>query len=719
MSKVEFIQYINNSPLNSLPSPNIDGYYKEKLVENMLKENSKDTIEHIFGNAYKVLPYIVDPHIKNRELNKVLCLGKVQSGKTAFFISVISLSFDNGYNLVYLIGGTKNKLKDQNYTRLSEEFCNNPNVKILDINCTDEKEILKLLDEGRKVIVVSLKSVGSINANLEKLECVSNKLSSYPTIIVDDEGDECSPGAPKLKKKNIKAGRTHDVLVNIMNNINICTFFSVTATPQANLLLSTIDEISPDYAVLVEPGDAYTGGNAFHDIYDNDHVIEIKDSDNFVDSIPLSFKQALNFYIFSILYQRYKKIYKPYSMLVHPSSLTIVQSMVAEKIEDYFNYIFKKLNDKNSLAFDEIYNDIFNEGASAVSDFLDYNDFKSKTIEELQKVLKNIVVYEFNVSERGREGIINEEKDKKLYKIYVGGNMLGRGLTIKNLNVTYIYRDSKVSQIDTLYQRARWFGYKKSYFDICRVYMTKELKMKFIDTVENENDMWNSMRVFLLSKINIKSFPRLFTLNNDKLRLTRTSVSKTITVERVNPGYNYDKSIWFTEEQKIENRKLYNSLYLKYKNIGYNKQFGTSIRQQHFIIETKYTEFYNEFLCKYQFPKASNSFGPLTFIKLYNQVINNEIEDKVSIVLMRYKSGERRSSTYGGKSIRELPQGYDNGSNYDGDKSLTGLKEIFHIQIHPVYLDEDSKENIIPLIAVNNPLSQHSLKYVTGDNFYE
>lgn len=718
MSNIEFVQYVDESNINSIPSPKIDGYCKIMLENHMLEDSSKDNVAHIFSNAFKTLQYLINPFDEGPKRNKVLCLGKVQSGKTAFFICSIALAFDNGYDLAYVIGGTKTKLKDQNFDRLTSEFKNNPKVRVIDIADRDHDDPRELIKLGYKVIIVALKNVGSDNANLGIVESYSNILGDIPSIIIDDEGDECSPGAPKLKSRNSRAGRTHDVLTDIINNINICTFLSVTATPQANFLISTIDDLSPDFALLVEPGKGYTGGNSFHDVMNNPHVVEINDSDAFNYSTPESFKRALDFFIFSVLYKNYKNDLRDFSMLVHPSSLTKVQSMVVEKVRDQLDYVKGELKNINNLSFDSLFNNIYKSGSDLITEFIDYNDFKNKTIKYLPDVLKSINVFEFNVSESGRQSILDEKEDKSKYKIYVGGNMLGRGLTIKNLNVTYMYRDSKITQIDTLYQRARWFGYKSSYFDVCRVYMTKDLKEKFIDTVENENDMWTSLDAFLLTKTNIKQFPRLFTLKNEKLRLTRTSVSKTVCVERVNPGYEYDKSISFTNAQLENNRNLYENLYRKYKNIGEDVQFGNSSNQHHFIINLKFTDFYNEFLSKYEFPRGSK-FGPNSFKRLLQQINEGSYEDVISVVLMRYRTGEYRSPIAGGQALKELPQSYDNGTQYPGDKSLPELEKVLHIQLHPVYIDKNNPAKIIPLIALNNPITAFNVRYVTGDNYYE
>lgn len=365
-----------------------------------------------------------------------------------------------------------------------------------------------------------------------------------------------------------------------------------------------------------------------------------------------------------------------------------------------------------------MYESVYNSGEDLIKEFSGYLDFRNKTIKYLSFVLRSINVFEFNVSEKGRESIIEEKLDSSKYKIYVGGNMLGRGLTIRNLNVTYMYRDSKVTQIDTLYQRARWFGYKASYFDICRVYMTKDLKYKFIDTVENENDMWTSINAFLLTKTDIKKFPRIFTLNNGKLRLTRSSVSKTVCIERVNPGYEYDKSIFLTAEQRAKNKTLYKTILNKYKNIGEDIMYGNSNNQHHFVITMKFTTFYEEFLSEYEFPRGSK-FGPNSFKRILQEIKEGSYEDIIRVVFMRYKTGKYRSPISDNRAIKELPQSYDNGTQYPGDKSLPGLRDVLHIQLHPVFINKEQPEDIIPLIALNNPITAFNIRYVTGDNYYE
>ena len=58
--------------------------------------------------------------------------------------------------------------------------------------------------------------------------------------------------------------------------------------------------------------------------------------------------------------------------------------------------------------------------------------------------------------------------------IAVGGFSLSRGLTLEGLVVSYFLRNSMM--YDTLLQMGRWFGYRRGYEDLCRVWMPEEAK---------------------------------------------------------------------------------------------------------------------------------------------------------------------------------------------------------------------------------------------------
>lgn len=716
----------DNNDVN-IVKPNFTGYHLNKFKENLLEEESLDTVNHILSNSYQAIGYFkrTEDYTEEKKPIKILCLGKVQSGKTSFFLATTALAFDNGYNIAYILGGTKLKLKKQNYGRILRSFKNNDKIKIFDVDSKFDEDIPKLIFEGYKIILVILKNAAK-NTNLGKLKYFSDMYKNIPAVIIDDEGDEYTPGAERQKKKNTKAGKIHDKIVDIITSFEICTFLSVTATPQANLLVSTFDDISPDRLVLIQPGKGYTGGHAFFDIKENPHVSIIRDKDDFIDSIPDSFKDALSFFIFSCALKRSQNDFKPLSMLVHPSSFNAIQNLVAYRINNYIeNNIISIVNNPDSIEYDDLKNQI----SISLEQYKKINDIEDEQIldvmSEINEVINNLSVQVINYA-NSDDGADSE--NKSIYKIKVGGNMLGRGLTIDRLIVSYIYRDSKEAQVDTMYQRCRWFGYKKSYFDVCKVYMTKELQNKFMAIVSNEDHMWNSMNAFLNSQIDLKKFKRVFLLNNDKLILTRRSVTNTITLKVLSSGNKPDECIDLTKEQMSNNRNIYLSYCKKHKNEGTFIDFDNSVdhRQRHLLIRTTFTEFYNEFLSHIAFGYGS-PFNVSVFQLLIERIKNGLQNDEILVMLMRYGKGEYRSpSDTTMMNISRLFQGRNDRTNFSGDRypiDINGddyTKTPF-IQIHMVdlYNKEPKLSESIPLMSYNSPFTSNIIKMVTGDNIYE
>lgn len=723
-NEVIVTEIIKDDINDSITNPIFDGYNITKYRELLLEKQQSENVDFIMSNIFQSISYFKNPKNTDNQFQpiKILCLGKVQSGKTSFFLGSIALAFDNGYDVAYVLGGTKLKLKEQNLNRIVSSFANNEKIKVLNVDNAFNEDVASLVKQGFKIILVILKNA-SKNTNLGMLKKLSKEFGSLASVVVDDEGDEFTPGAERARKRNTKAGKTHDKIVEIITSFNICTFLSVTATPQANLLISTFDGISPDRLVLVRPGKGYTGGHAFFDTKDNSHVYTISDSDDFVDSIPDTFKNALYFFIFGCCLRCSINDYDPISMLVHPSSSNAVQNIVGMRINNFLNTsLIPAANFINSIQYDDL---IF-ELKKIAAQYSEMNGLQIPSFDLIFKQLPHVIN---NLSTKIiNYGTSEDYEDKHLYKIYIGGNMLGRGLTIDRLTVSYIYRDSKEAQVDTMYQRCRWFGYKQSYFDLCKVYMTSELKSKFMAIVSNEDHMWNSMEAFLDTQIDLKKFKRIFLLENNKLILTRKSVANTVTMKIISSGNIADECIDLSEDEKNHNREIYQQFIFKYEKFGKLTDFDTSSdhKQRHLILKISFIEFYNEFLSKLIYGYGSH-FSASLFKIIVEQIQKKQRPDEIIVMLMRYKRGEYRSPSNSTRmNISRLFQGRNSGTNFTGDRYPTDIYGVNYsakpfIQIHMV--DINNKEPIfsecIPLISYNNPLTSEIIKMVTGDNVYE
>lgn len=80
--------------------------------------------------------------------------------------------------------------------------------------------------------------------------------------------------------------------------------------------------------------------------------------------------------------------------------------------------------------------------------------------------------------------LVNGETDEDVavhspYNLFVGGNKLGRGVTIKNLLVSYYGRNPKKPQADTVLQHARMYGYRRADIGLLRLFLPSELHIGF------------------------------------------------------------------------------------------------------------------------------------------------------------------------------------------------------------------------------------------------
>lgn len=63
---------------------------------------------------------------------------------------------------------------------------------------------------------------------------------------------------------------------------------------------------------------------------------------------------------------------------------------------------------------------------------------------------------------------------RDLSTIFVSGNVMARGLTLEGLTTTLFQRSSANPLADTQMQMQRWFGYRGSYIELCRVFATQD-----------------------------------------------------------------------------------------------------------------------------------------------------------------------------------------------------------------------------------------------------
>ena len=70
---------------------------------------------------------------------------------------------------------------------------------------------------------------------------------------------------------------------------------------------------------------------------------------------------------------------------------------------------------------------------------------------------------------------------RDLCTIFISGNVMARGLTLEGMTTALFQRSSANPLADTQMQMQRWFGYRGSYIELCRVFASSDQLSLFRD----------------------------------------------------------------------------------------------------------------------------------------------------------------------------------------------------------------------------------------------
>ena len=683
-------------------SVTIDGRYSSVIQKYLIDEGiPEDGVAKIIDNAAKTLRYAPNPDDSSQCHKTGLVIGKVQSGKTSNFISLTALAFDNQYDIVVVLGGTKKVLVSQNRDRIKEYFDSAKEVLVLDTvdyrSELTEKKIQQFIKTGRKIVIVALKNATQIRF-LKNNIFNSSTLAERPCLIIDDEGDEASPNT--MGSQGEKSA-TYSAIEELKNVLDRHCFVSVTATPQANILIDTLDILSPDFGVLVDPGKGYCGLDVFHS--SDQYTVEIpKDETSLLDAgMPHSFIQAISMFFVACAIQKSRgsKHGEKVSMLVHPSQKIADHKQVLAKVNSLVEDWKLMSEEKEDGSYDDLRKILLSA----------YNAYISGGVKNIPSFdsLEDMIIEAINmcgIHEVNGDSVSKSADDIYDYNIYIGGVLLGRGLTLKGLTITYIIRTAKgASAVDTVQQRARWFGYKFKYLDLCRVFAVPKILQEFRDIRDHEEDLWQTVREANVQGTRFKDIARIFVLS-DSMRMTRQSVA---TTEKYTFSFWNKQRYFMSDNDYIKsNVFILNEFKDKHKNCLETKQIGGG--SPFTIVHTTFEEVYEEILQKFEFPANSNLSKPL-INKLYSLLKTKNIHPQIDVIWMRdakdatSKHSVREDGWIPNYSVGRRPQNLKEPVVYNGDDNEFKKPDTMQLQIHRI---EDTNTGIVsPTLALYLPIT--------------
>jgi hypothetical protein len=466
-----------------------------------------------------------------------LVYGRIQSGKTRAMIASTAMAFDNGFRISVVLTSNINDLVTQTHLDFSGGL---PGLKILtkddalDREIDDAKIYLKKSD-GCLLIVCSKGNKSLTNA-ARFLTAIGG--ADYPTIIFDDEGDQASldTNTRKRAKSAVAVGPSpiNDIIQNKLRPAVVRhVYVSVTGTPQAVLLQSADSSHRPSFIKMLPAGSRYVGGEKFFsedEPESNPGLITLVDRNekaqllNPREPIPDGLKDSILFFLVAgaASIKNLDLRSHGYSYLCHPSLKNDEQAKAEARIGKFLTGVLDEILEGRE-------GDATRGLKSAHERLQATLGARTPTFDEIKDVLKRylplkkLLVINTKVK---RQGIAYGRG----LNFLIGGNTLGRGIAIKDLLVTYYVREAKMSQIDTMHQHARMYGYRSATIEYTRLFIPRHLYYRFRDIYRSDEDLRDYIEKY-------KGMPSTFPVEYSYgLRPTRPGVLDVKKIDTLLPG---------------------------------------------------------------------------------------------------------------------------------------------------------------------------------------
>ncbi|MFI2475548.1 Z1 domain-containing protein [Nocardia xishanensis] len=346
---------------------------------------------------------------------------------------------------------------------------------------------------ARLMVVKKNKTV--LSKLVKDLNKIKTPLSEIPVLIIDDESDEASVNTSRPKPD---ADRTaiNQKISELLTMLPRAQYVGYTATPYANVFIDpsdTADIFPKDFIISLPRPDGYMGAGDFHDLdsdvpddertYANSnekaHVRDVIVRD---DDDTECLQQAMDMFVLSAALKLYREdnglaegYFEHHTMLIHESSwLNDHRELLGRVTELWWNGGYSGAAGHARLRR------LFEEDVATVSAARAEGHAVPPTYDVLMPYVGPAA---FRISGDQKPIIVvNGDKDletgeadfdkRSIWKILIGGQKLSRGFTVEGLTVTYFRR--RATNMSALMQMGRWFGFRRGYRDLVRLYIGRD-----------------------------------------------------------------------------------------------------------------------------------------------------------------------------------------------------------------------------------------------------
>ncbi|WP_228939284.1 Z1 domain-containing protein [Paraburkholderia saeva] len=428
-----------------------------------------------------------------------MLLGKIQSGKTRGFVGAIARAFDREFDIALVLTKGTKTLSAQTVARLSAdlaEFIEEDELIVLDIMKLPGK--LTRSELSRKIVVVAKKQAQNLARLIEFID-LHPALKDRRVLLIDDEADLASVRfVRKRGQLDIEQGAIAERMDDLRRMMNEIAFLQVTATPYSLYLQPEDYEAAASGAYVFKPKrpaftellpihSAYVGGDDYFGGHDDDDPrsyliveVSVQEQDalrrpdqrrirpNSVLDSPntIGIRRAIVTFVLAVCVRRWQQQEtgerkRKYAMVIHNDTQKAAHAWQDQVIEWIFEAILTKAESSPEALrplFDAAFDDLAASVAADKGRMPAREEMFGVFIDALQS---DDVVRETVNSDKDVMALLDEKAELKLrtpFNIYVGGNILDRGITIPNLISFYYGRNPRTMQADTVLQHSRMYG---------------------------------------------------------------------------------------------------------------------------------------------------------------------------------------------------------------------------------------------------------------------
>lgn len=329
--------------------------------------------------------------------------------------------------------------------------------------------------------------IGRLLTDLRKIarSKLGAPLDQIPVLIIDDESDQggINTRAPSPSGADDRAP-TNRAIVELLKILPRAQYVGYTATPFANVFVdpSSEEDIFPkDFLISLPRPTGYMGVSDFYDLDagDGDPTPNRRDFVRDVvdrDEKPANLQRAIDCFILAGAIKLWRAArdeklkFRHHTMLVHVSQKQADHRTLAELVRKTYRtagYDGGKGLDRLEKLLETDFRPVHERRGGDLEFPASFDELVEHVGECLQKIGEPAEAVLIINTQNKQD--TPDFQQRPVWKILVGGTKLSRGYTVEGLTVSYYRR--RTGAADTLMQMGRWFGFRRGFSDLVRLFI--------------------------------------------------------------------------------------------------------------------------------------------------------------------------------------------------------------------------------------------------------